>query len=57
MPKHIAIAAIVLTAVFLSGCSQWGQFTQRVPPTQNCAPNYPTWYVYSGACYPLWDFM
>jgi hypothetical protein len=53
---RFVIAVMVLA---LSGCSNW--ISTSPVPTQiagqvSCAPTYPGWYVYNGACYPVGAF-
>lgn len=58
--RGMAIAAVAVTAVLLSGCGGTGGtglFTYTPPPMTgfvSCAPTYPGWYVWPphNACYP-----
>jgi hypothetical protein len=58
--KGVAIAAIAVVAVLLSGCARW----EAAPPPQlpgqiSCAPTHPGWYVYQphNQCYPAYGFL
>ena len=65
--KGMAIAAIAVTAVLLSGCGgAAGLFSYTPPPMTgfaSCAPTHPGWYVWpphnycypaNGGFYPWW---
>ena len=58
-PRPLAIAAVAVLAVLLSGCERWSTAPPTFAGLASCGPNFPGWYVYPphNYCYPAWDFV